>query len=72
MLAVKSLRHGLGDGMYAKIVREHRRPCYSLQQRPMRAQHRHEREDEQDFTEPLEHADKLNRFRQIASILLNG
>ena len=38
-----------------KIVREHRRPRDGLQQRPMRAEHRHEREDEKNFAEPLEH-----------------
>jgi hypothetical protein len=38
-----------------------------LQQRPMRAEHCHERGDEKNFAKPLEHVNKLNRFRQIAS-----
>ena len=67
MIAVESFRHGFCDGLLAKIIRKHRRPRDGLQQRPMRAKHRREREDEKDFAEPLEHADKLNRLRQIAS-----
>ncbi len=66
MIAVKSFRHGFFDALRAKIVREHRRPRDRLQQRPMRAKHRREREDEKDFAEPLEHADKLNRFCKTA------
>ena len=50
-----------------EIVREHRRPCDGLQRRPMRAQHRREREDEKDFAEPLEHINKLNCRRKSAS-----
>jgi hypothetical protein len=50
-----------------KIVRQHRRPRDGLQQRPMRAEHCYEREDEENFSEPLEHADKLNRQHGITS-----
>ena len=71
MLAVKSFRHGFFGGMRAKIIREHCRPCYGLQQRPMRAEHYHEREDEKDFAEPNKHEIKLNFWRKIASNLLN-
>ena len=49
MFAVESFRHGFFDGVRAKIIREHRRPRDRLQQCPMRAEHRHEREDERDF-----------------------
>ena len=49
-----------------EIVRNHRRPRDGLQQRPMRAEHRREREDEKDFTDANEHADKLNAFYKIA------
>ena len=67
MIAVESFRHGLCDGLLAKIVREHRRPRDGLQQRPMRAEHRHERENEENFAEPLEHPDKLNLQSKTAS-----
>jgi len=67
MIAIKSFRHGFFDILIAKIVREHRRPRDGLQQRPMCSEHRHEREDEKKFAEPLEHMNKLNCFRQIAS-----
>ena len=45
MIAIKSFRHGFLDRLRAKIVREHRRPRDRLQQCPMRAEHRRERED---------------------------
>ena len=41
--------------MAAKIVREHRRPRDRLQQRPMRAERRHKREDEKNFANADEH-----------------
>ena len=66
MIAVESFRHGFFDGLRAKIIREHRRPRNGLQQSPMRSEHRREREDEKDFSKPLEHADKLNRRRKSA------
>ena len=59
MFAVESFRHGFCDGLCAKIVREHRRPRDGLQQRPMRAEHRHEREDEKNFANTDEHKIKL-------------
>jgi hypothetical protein len=44
-----------------------------LQHSPMRAEHRHEREDEKDFADADEHETKLNRrCRSASSILLNG
>ena len=60
MVAVKSFRHGFFDGMCAKIVGEHRRPRDGLQQRPMRAEDCHKRDDEENFANTNEHADKLN------------
>ena len=33
----------------------------------MRAEHRHECDDEKDFAKPLEHADKLNFNRETAN-----
>jgi len=66
MVAVESFRHGFFNRVRAKIIREHRRPRDGLQQRPMRAKHRREREDEKDFANAHEHADKLNRFCEIA------
>lgn len=67
MLTVESLRHGFRDGMCAKIIREHRRPRDGLQECPMRAEHRHEREDETDFADADEHIGKLNCRRRSAS-----
>ena len=62
MLAVKGVRHRLGDGVRAKIVRQHRRPRHGLQHGPMRIRRRDEREDHRPFAEPDEHRVKLNRF----------
>jgi len=67
MSAVERFRHCSAKRAGMKIVREHRRPRDSLQRRPMRAQHRREREDEKDFAEPLEHINKLNCRRKSAS-----
>ena len=67
MFAVESFCHGFFDGVSAKIIRKHRRPHDGLQQRPMCAEHRRECEDEENFAEPLEHADKLNCLHQTAS-----
>ena len=67
MVAVESFRHGLLDGVRAKIVREHRRPRDGLQQRPMRAKGRRERNDEANFSDSDEHENKLNRRCRSAS-----
>ena len=67
MVAVESFFHGGLKRTRMKIIREHRRPRDCLQQRPMRAEHRREREDEENFAKPLEHANKLNCHLKNAS-----
>jgi len=55
MVSIEGFRHGFFDGLCAKIISEHRRPRDGLQQRPMRSEHRHERDDEENFAKPNEH-----------------
>ena len=59
MLAVKGHRHGGVKGAGLKIVRQHRRPSHCLQQRPMRANGGHQRENDKNFAEPNKHDDNL-------------
>lgn len=55
MIAVESFRHGFPGRMCAKIIREHRRPRDGLENRPMRAEHRHKRNNQEKFSEADEH-----------------
>jgi hypothetical protein len=67
MFSVEGFCHRFLKRTGMKIVRKHRCPCDGLQQRPMHTEHRHEREDEKDFTKPLEHMNKLNLQSKTAS-----
>ena len=59
MLAVKSHGHRAWNGAGLETVREHRRPRHRLQQRPVRANGSHQRENDQHFAKPNKHDDTL-------------
>lgn len=56
MFAVESFRHGLFDGVGAKIVREHRRPRHGLQANPVQSGRRNEGDNHAEFAEADEHS----------------
>lgn len=59
MPAVKSLRHRVAEGAGLEVARQHRRPGNRLQQSPMRAETRHQRENDHDLAKPNNHNSSL-------------
>jgi len=59
MLAVKGHRHGGVKRAGLEIVCQHRRPGHCLQQRPMRANGGHQRENNENLAKPNKHGNNL-------------
>jgi len=63
MLAIERLHHRVAERTGLKVVREHGRPGDGLQQRPVCAEHRHQRNDHEHFAKPDKHTGTLGRGR---------
>ena len=70
MLSVKGFRYRLVKRSGLQVARQHGRPRDGLQQRPMRAQPRDERKDEQNFSQTDEHSVNLKRPGATASFFI--